>query len=160
MPFKVGITRDLLNAAGEPCFDRRAFDVLKTNRDIAWEWVAEDMTELTPEEVLDDAMMAKTELTERLGVEIAGYCYPFSAANRTVVAQIRRAGYRFAVRGLRGERPGSADPFQLPRIEVLGSDGIEEYIAKLPQPKPSGEKQRSAYAELSARRDRATYMDR
>ncbi len=49
MAFKVGITRDLLNAAGEPCFDARAFDVLKANADIAWEWVPEEMTELTPD---------------------------------------------------------------------------------------------------------------
>ena len=118
------------------------------------------MTELTPEQGLDDAIASKAELTERLGVEITGYCYPFGAANRTVVELIRRAGYRFAVRGLRGERPAYADPFQLPRIEVLGSDGIEEFTAKLPRPKPAGEKRRSAYAELRSRRDRGTYMDR
>ena len=118
------------------------------------------MTELTPEQVLDDANASKAELTQRLGVEIAGYCYPFGAANPAVVDSIRRAGYRFAVRGLRGERPAHADPFQLPRIEVFGTDGIESFVAKLPEPKPSSEEQRSAYAALRSRRDRGTYMDR
>jgi D-3-phosphoglycerate dehydrogenase len=49
MPFKVGVTRDLLNAAGEPCFDPRALDVLKSNTDIVWEWVPESITEVTPD---------------------------------------------------------------------------------------------------------------
>jgi D-3-phosphoglycerate dehydrogenase len=49
MTFKVGITRDLLNARGEPCFNARALDVLEANRDIAWEWVKEDLCEVTPE---------------------------------------------------------------------------------------------------------------
>lgn len=48
-PFKVGITRDLLNARGEPCFDPRAFDVLAANARIAWEWVPEHLSELTPD---------------------------------------------------------------------------------------------------------------
>ena len=47
--FKVGITRDLLTADGTPCFDARALDVLATNPAIQWEWVPEDMPEVTPE---------------------------------------------------------------------------------------------------------------
>ena len=37
MAFKVGVTRDLMMADGQPCFGPRAFDVLKGNPDIAWE---------------------------------------------------------------------------------------------------------------------------
>ncbi|MGE5511839.1 MAG: 2-hydroxyacid dehydrogenase [Bacteroidota bacterium] len=48
-PFKVGVTRDLLDARGQPCFDPKAFDVLKVNGNIVWEWVPEDMRELTPD---------------------------------------------------------------------------------------------------------------
>jgi phosphoglycerate dehydrogenase-like enzyme len=48
MTFKVGVTRDLLTASGEPCFDPRALDILATNAKIAWEWVPEDLTEITP----------------------------------------------------------------------------------------------------------------
>jgi phosphoglycerate dehydrogenase-like enzyme len=49
MTFKVGISRDLLTASGAPCFDPRAFDVLKANPAISWEWVPEVVTEITPE---------------------------------------------------------------------------------------------------------------
>jgi phosphoglycerate dehydrogenase-like enzyme len=49
MPFKVGVTRDLMMADGEPCFGQRAFEVLRANPDIAWEWLSEDLTEVTPD---------------------------------------------------------------------------------------------------------------
>lgn len=49
MAFKVGVTRDLMMADGQPCFGPRAFDVLKGNRDIAWEWLPEDVVEVTPD---------------------------------------------------------------------------------------------------------------
>lgn len=49
MTFKVGITRDLLTAKGEPCFGTRALDILSAQPHIEWEWVPEDMSELTPD---------------------------------------------------------------------------------------------------------------
>jgi D-3-phosphoglycerate dehydrogenase len=47
--FKVGVSRDLLTKSGEPCFDPRAFEVLAGNPAIEWEWIAEDVPEITPE---------------------------------------------------------------------------------------------------------------
>ena len=47
--FRVGVTRDLRMADGEPCFGRPAFDVLAANADIAWEWLADDLKEVTPD---------------------------------------------------------------------------------------------------------------
>ena len=49
MAFKVGVTRDLMMADGEPCFGPHAFEVLQGNPDIAWEWLPEDLTEVTPD---------------------------------------------------------------------------------------------------------------
>jgi phosphoglycerate dehydrogenase-like enzyme len=49
MTFKVGTTRDLMTAGGQPCFGPRALEVLKTNPRIAWEWVPEDIEEVTPD---------------------------------------------------------------------------------------------------------------
>jgi D-3-phosphoglycerate dehydrogenase len=49
MTFRVGVTRDLRTVDGEPCFGRRAFDVLKANADIKWEWLSEDPKEVTPD---------------------------------------------------------------------------------------------------------------
>lgn len=49
MAFKVGITRDLLTAAGVPAFGPRALDELKANPDIVWEWLPGELAEITPE---------------------------------------------------------------------------------------------------------------
>ncbi|WP_193180551.1 2-hydroxyacid dehydrogenase [Nisaea sediminum] len=49
MTFKVATTRDLMNAAGEPIFDPALFDLLKANPEIEWEWLPEDVTEITPD---------------------------------------------------------------------------------------------------------------
>jgi D-3-phosphoglycerate dehydrogenase len=49
MTFKIGITRDLLTAKGEPCFDPRAFARLDANPAITWEWLPENVTEITPD---------------------------------------------------------------------------------------------------------------
>jgi phosphoglycerate dehydrogenase-like enzyme len=49
MVFRVGSTRDLLTAGGEPAFNAAAFDELARNPDIEWEWIPEDLTEITPD---------------------------------------------------------------------------------------------------------------
>jgi len=49
MTFKVGITRDLLDASGTPAFGRRALNELDANPDIQWEWIPEALDVITPE---------------------------------------------------------------------------------------------------------------
>ena len=49
MKFKLGIVRDVLNAAGEPSFGSRALEVLKGNPALDWEYTAEPVREITPE---------------------------------------------------------------------------------------------------------------
>ena len=40
MTFKVGVTVDLKTKSGAPCFNPAAFDELKANPEIEWEWLA------------------------------------------------------------------------------------------------------------------------
>lgn len=50
MTFKVGVTRDLMMANGEPCFAPSAFDELKKGgADISWEWLPTVVDEITPD---------------------------------------------------------------------------------------------------------------
>lgn len=49
MTFKVGSTRDLRMANGEPAFTAAAFEEFERNPDIEWEWIEEDIAELTPD---------------------------------------------------------------------------------------------------------------
>jgi phosphoglycerate dehydrogenase-like enzyme len=47
--YKVGITRDILNAKGEPAFGARALDILKNAPGLEWEYLPEIVPEITPE---------------------------------------------------------------------------------------------------------------
>ncbi len=49
MVFRVGTTRDLITASGAPCFNPAAFDELKANPEIEWEWIPEDLAVITPD---------------------------------------------------------------------------------------------------------------
>jgi len=49
MTFMVGVTLDLRIANGDACFGAAAFDVLKKNEKITWEWLPQPTTEITPE---------------------------------------------------------------------------------------------------------------
>ena len=45
-PFKLGIVRDVLNAAGEPSFGKPALEVLKANPLIEWEYTSQSVKEI------------------------------------------------------------------------------------------------------------------
>ena len=47
--FKLGIVRDVLNAAGEPSFGTSALEVLKGNPELEWEYTPERVNEITPD---------------------------------------------------------------------------------------------------------------
>ncbi len=47
--FKVGITRDILDARGEPSFGRVALAILDSASDIAWEYLPDKVAEITPD---------------------------------------------------------------------------------------------------------------
>lgn len=47
--FRLGISRDVLDARGEPSFGRRALDVLAEHPAVEWEYIPEDLAEVTPE---------------------------------------------------------------------------------------------------------------
>jgi phosphoglycerate dehydrogenase-like enzyme len=46
--FKVGLTRDLLDANGKPAFGTEALRILDDEPGISWEYIPESVTELTP----------------------------------------------------------------------------------------------------------------
>ena len=48
-PFRVGLTRDLRNAAGEPTFGAEALARLDQTPGLSWEYIAEPVSSITPE---------------------------------------------------------------------------------------------------------------
>jgi D-3-phosphoglycerate dehydrogenase len=49
MSFKVGLTRDLLTPDGNPSFGADALDALNNDQGIEWEYLGENVSEITPE---------------------------------------------------------------------------------------------------------------
>jgi D-3-phosphoglycerate dehydrogenase len=48
-PFRVGLTRDVLDRHGEPSFGQKALGVLSANPGIVWEYLQEIVSEITPD---------------------------------------------------------------------------------------------------------------
>jgi D-3-phosphoglycerate dehydrogenase len=47
--FRVGLSRDILKADGEPSFGRGPLALLDAQANIAWEWIPESLDEITPD---------------------------------------------------------------------------------------------------------------
>ncbi len=62
--FRVGVTRDLMTAAGEPCFAPAAFEELAANPAIDWEWM-EETAEITADQAAryDGLLVAMPRVT-------------------------------------------------------------------------------------------------
>jgi peptidoglycan/xylan/chitin deacetylase (PgdA/CDA1 family) len=118
------------------------------------------LSELSKADVLKDMIHSRAILNDKLGIDISGYSYPYTSVDQDARRMVEQAGYKFAVGGRGGKPPRREDPFYIPRIEISGSESMEDFIEKLPRPLPADEAARSKYLELRSRRDRATYMSR
>ncbi|MFC1701318.1 polysaccharide deacetylase family protein [Pseudomonadota bacterium] len=118
------------------------------------------LAEMSENEIYEDAKRSKDILKQKLGVEVLDYCYPYAAASKKIQQTIASAGYRSAVGGTGGNPADKQNILYIPRIEIFGSDSMDEFIAKLPAPSLAPLSQRIEYHRLHALRDRSTYMGR
>ncbi|MDH3924681.1 MAG: polysaccharide deacetylase family protein [Xanthomonadales bacterium] len=118
------------------------------------------LLELSEEQVFEDTKKSKEILEQKLGIEIVDYCYPFAAASEQIQQVVASVGYKSAVGGTGGDPADRQNPFYIPRIEIFGDDKMDDFIEKLPAPKPAPVLQRVNYRRLRSLRDRATYMGR
>ena len=118
------------------------------------------VSELSERELHEDAKRSKDILEQKLSVEVSDYCYPYTVASKQAQQVIASTGYRSAVGGKAGDNPDWKNPYYIPRIEIFGSDSMNDYKNKLPAPAPASISQRMKYNRLRALRDRATYMNR
>ncbi len=103
--------------------------------DAGWEVDAHTIThpDLT---TLDDATLEKEvagsrrKLQKTLGAPVDFFCYPAGAFDERVVAAVEAAGYEGATTTERGLATAAA-PFELPRIRIDGSDGVDGLATKL-----------------------------
>ena len=70
MSFRLGISRDVLDAKGEPSFGRQALDVLAGHPALDWEYIPEHLGEVTPEVAARyDGLYVNTPRVTRASVE-------------------------------------------------------------------------------------------
>ncbi len=89
------------------------------------------LTALSLEEVVREGARSKTILERQLGVPIHSFAYPYGDVDEVVQHLIGACGYIFGL-SCRQEMSRFGDSLlALPRIEVTGSDSLEDFISKL-----------------------------
>ena len=89
-----------------------------------------DLTTLEGEALEEEVAGSREILRREFGVPVKNFCYPAGRFDQTVIEAVEAAGYV----GATTEIPGFADreaPYELARIEVLGSWGVEGLAAAL-----------------------------
>jgi peptidoglycan/xylan/chitin deacetylase (PgdA/CDA1 family) len=103
--------------------------------DAGWELAAHtidhsDLTTLDPATLRREVAGSRQILRREFGVPVADFCYPAGRFDPEVVAAVEAAGYT----GATTEIPGFATrrhPYELARIEVLGSWGVSDLAAAM-----------------------------
>jgi len=95
-----------------------------------------DLTTLDPEGLRREVDGSRRILQREFGVPVADFCYPAGRFDPTVVGAVEAAGYS----GATTEIPGFATrdhPYELARIEVLGSWGLPDLAAAMRAGEPA-----------------------
>jgi peptidoglycan/xylan/chitin deacetylase (PgdA/CDA1 family) len=89
------------------------------------------LTALSLQEVAEEGIQARAILERGLGEPVTTFAYPYGDADSSVQYLMGACGYNLAVTCESRLSLLSDSPLALPRIEVSGSDGLPEFIAKL-----------------------------
>lgn len=89
-----------------------------------------DLTSLSASELKTETAGSRRQIAAKFGVPVEFFCYPAGKYDDTVIAAVEDAGYK----GATTELPGAATPdkpFELARIRVDGTDGVEGFASKM-----------------------------
>jgi peptidoglycan/xylan/chitin deacetylase (PgdA/CDA1 family) len=78
-------------------------------------------------EVREEAVRSKSVLEDRLGIEVTTFAYPYGTRadfNSSTAKILRDVGYRLAFTSQHGAIRRGANPWELPRIKIEGSEPI------------------------------------
>lgn len=89
------------------------------------------LTALSVEEVVREGTRSRVLLERKLGVPIKFFAYPYGDVDQVVQHLIGACGYVFGLSCRPGLSSFQDSLLALPRIEVTGSDRLQEFIAKL-----------------------------
>jgi peptidoglycan/xylan/chitin deacetylase (PgdA/CDA1 family) len=89
------------------------------------------LTGLTPEEVVREAARSRAILQRGLGMPVTAFAYPYGAEDRVVQHLVGGSGYILGLSTRQGLSGLHDRLLSLPRVEVTGTDSLQEFIAKL-----------------------------
>jgi len=120
-----------LKAEGSELYESNVKAMLKAGWELAAHTIHHsDLTTLEGEALEEEVAGSRKMLQREYGVPVKNFCYPAGRFDETVIAAVEAAGYE----GATTEIPGFAakdHPYELARIEVLGSWGVEGLAAAL-----------------------------
>jgi peptidoglycan/xylan/chitin deacetylase (PgdA/CDA1 family) len=89
------------------------------------------LTELPIDEVAREAARSKTLLERGLEARIRALAYPYGASDEVIHRLVGACGYRFGLTCRSGPSQFRDSHLALPRIEIKGYDGLQEFAAKV-----------------------------
>ena len=115
-----------LKAEGSDLYESNVEAMLQAGWELAAHTINHsDLTTLEGEALEEEVTGSRKILQREYHVPVKNFCYPAGRFDETVIAAVEAAGYE----GATTEIPGLAtkeDPYELARIEVLGSWGVED----------------------------------
>jgi peptidoglycan/xylan/chitin deacetylase (PgdA/CDA1 family)/SAM-dependent methyltransferase len=89
------------------------------------------LTALSVAEVVQEAARSKSILKRQLGMSVEIFAYPYGEFDPVIQHLIGACGYTFGLSCRSGLSQFQDELLALPRIEVMGSDSLQEFVAKL-----------------------------
>jgi glycosyltransferase involved in cell wall biosynthesis len=90
-----------------------------------------DLTALAPPQVEDEVIGSRADLEKALGVPVIMFSYPYGKANPEIKNAVRNAGFLAACGVISGRSRLAADPYELKRLEVRGTDSLIRFALTL-----------------------------
>jgi peptidoglycan/xylan/chitin deacetylase (PgdA/CDA1 family) len=86
---------------------------------------------LSPEQVVEEAVRSRTTIQGLLGTPVQSIAYPYGSTSGAVANLCGGVGYIAGLSCQSGLSTLYDNPLHLPRIEIMGSDRLKDFVAKL-----------------------------
>jgi peptidoglycan/xylan/chitin deacetylase (PgdA/CDA1 family) len=90
-----------------------------------------DLTTLDDSQLQQEVAGSRQQIRQQYGVPVDFFCYPAGRFDDRVIAAVKAAGFVGATTTQLGLAKPDEDPYQLPRVRVNGSDGVDGMASSL-----------------------------
>jgi peptidoglycan/xylan/chitin deacetylase (PgdA/CDA1 family) len=92
-----------------------------------------DVSTLSGPQLQHEVGDSRTMLQKEFGIPVNFFCYPAGKFDPASIAAVKAAGYLGATTVNPGDASPDANPYELPRVRIDGSDSIDVFKQKLAQ---------------------------